>query len=77
MTDIFSHLDFEDPENNDELVDTRLGEWAYQMFDTFPKTGDSFQYHGLKVTVTEMDHNRIMKLKLAKAPSTTEGGARS
>ena len=29
VSDIFEHLNYEDPEHNDELVDTRLGEWAY------------------------------------------------
>ena len=74
VTDLFEHLGYEDPEDNDELVDTRLGEWAYQMFDTFPKTGDSFRYHDLLVTVTEMEHNRILKLKLALCPEKKEGG---
>ncbi len=74
VTDVFEHLDYEDPEDNDELVDTRLGEWAYQMFDSIPSPGDSFRYHGLTVTVTEMEHNRILKLKVVRTPETAEGG---
>ena len=74
VSDIFEHLDYEDPEDNDELVDTRLGEWAYRMFDTIPRVGDSFRYHELVVTVEEMEHNRILKLRVADVPGTVEGG---
>ena len=74
VTDVFEHLNYEDPEDNDELVDTRLGEWAYQLFDSIPSPGDSFRYHELTVTVTEMEHNRILKLKVVRVPETAEGG---
>ena len=74
VSDIFEHLDFEDPEDNDELMDTRLGEWAYQRFDEIPSPGDSFSYHDLTITITEMDHNRILKLKIVHTPSDREGG---
>ncbi len=74
VSDIFEHLNFKDPEDDDELVDTRLGEWAYQHFDSIPSVGDSFRYHELVVTAAEMEHNRILKLKLARVPEETEGG---
>ena len=74
VSDLFEHLDYEDPEDNDELVDTRLGEWAYTMFDEIPDVGDSFRYHDLTITVTEMEHNRILKLKAVKQPTLPEGG---
>ena len=74
VSDLFEHLDYEDPENNDELVDTRLGEWAYTMFEKIPAVGDSFRYHDLTFTVSEMDHNRILKLKAVKNPALPEGG---
>ena len=74
VSDLFEHLDYEDPEDNDELVDTRLGEWAYTMFDEIPDVGESFRYHDLTITVTEMEHNRILKLKAVKNPVHPEGG---
>ena len=74
VSDLFEHLDYEDPEDNDELVDTRLGEWAYTMFDEIPDVGESFRYHDLTITVTEMEHNRILKLKAVKNPLHPEGG---
>ncbi len=73
VSDIFEHLDYDDPEDNDELVDTRLGEWAYQHFDAVPESGESFRYHDLLITVAEMEHKRILKLKIAWLPASAEG----
>ena len=75
VTDIFEHLNYKDPEDNDDLMDTRIGEWAYQMFDAIPGRGDSFQYHDLTVTVTEMDHNRILKVKVVRSLKPKDGEA--
>ena len=74
VSDVFEHLGFEDPEEDAELVNTLMGEWAFERFRAIPSVGDSFEYHGLQVTVTEMDHNRIRKLKAALLPDLQEGG---
>ena len=76
-SDMFEHMDYEDPEHNDELVDTRLGEWAYRMFDTVPVQGDSFRYHDLIITAFEMDGARILTLKITREPAAAEGGQES
>ena len=76
VTDIFEHLGYEDPENNGELVDTRLGEWAYTMFNTVPSPGDSFRYHDLTVTVSEMEHKRIRRLHIVLSPPKDGGDDR-
>ena len=73
-SDMFEHLDFEDPEENEELVNTLMGEWAYEQFTAIPRPGDSFRYHELEITVTEMEHNRIRKLKVVRRPETEKGG---
>ncbi len=72
VAELCDHLGYEDPEENDELVDTLMGEWAYEMFDTVPKVGESFTYHGLRVTVSQMDHKRIMKLEVVRVPDSGE-----
>ncbi len=77
VSDLFEHLNYEDPEHNDELVDTRLGEWAYRMFDTIPSQGDSFRYHDLVITAHEMDGARILTLKIVRDPQPAEGGRKS
>ena len=74
VTDVFEKLGFEDPEADEELVNTLMGEWAYEQFSAIPKVGDSFQYHQVQVTVAAMTHNRILKLKVALLPETEEGG---
>ena len=74
VSDVMEQLDYEDPEEDEELVNTRMGEWAYEQFTAIPKVGDSFRYHALEVTVSAMEHNRIRKLKVALLPEPEEGG---
>ncbi|PWL76132.1 MAG: hypothetical protein DBY22_04010 [Clostridiales bacterium] len=74
VSDVFDQIGYEDPENDEELVNTLMGEWAYEKFDTIPKPGDSFRYHQVLVTVKDMNHNRIMKLTVALLPAEEEGG---
>ena len=74
VSDVFDQLGYEDPENDEELVNTLMGEWAYEKFDTIPKPGDSFRYHQVLVTVKDMNHNRIMKLTVALLPAEEDGG---
>ena len=72
VSDVFEQLGFEDPEEDEELVNTLMGEWAYEQFTAIPQAGDSFVYHSLQVTVSEMEHNR--KLRVRILPEETEGG---
>ena len=70
--DVFEEIGFEDPEEDEELRDKRLGEWVYEHFQSVPRVQEHFDYHGLKVYVARMDHNRILKVML-KAPSHPSG----
>lgn len=74
VSNVFEHMDFEDPEEDEELVNTLMGEWAYEQFTEIPKAGDSFTYHELIITVAEMEHNRILKLNVTRLPGEMEGG---
>lgn len=74
VADVFELFDYEDPEEDEELVNTLMGEWAYEQFSAIPKAGDSFTYHRIRVTVSEMAHNRILKLNVALAADAQEGG---
>ncbi len=62
VDDAFWKIGFEDPENNADLVNTRLGEWVFEHFTTIPHTREHFEYHGLRVYVARMEHNRIRKV---------------
>ncbi len=77
VSDVFEEIGFEDPEDNEELVDTVLGAWAFEQFGAIPSEGDSFSYHNLTVAVEKMDHNRILRLKLTVSPEKAEGGEAS
>jgi len=72
VSDVFELFGYEDPEGDEELVDTTLGEWAYEQFSTIPRPGESFVYHRLKITVASMDHNRILRLDAALMPEEKE-----
>ena len=74
VSDVMAELDYEDPDEDEELVNTRMGEWAYEQFTSIPRVGDSFRYHALEITVSAMEHNRIRKLKVSLLPQEEEGG---
>jgi len=73
VSDVFERLGYEDPEENEELINTLMGEWAYEQFTAIPQPGDSFRYHRVSVTVMGMEHNRILKLRVTLLPEE-EGG---
>lgn len=64
--DVFEELGFEDYDE-DEFRNLALGAWAFEQFGRIPESGDSFEYKTLTVTVTEMDHNRITRLKVGES----------
>ncbi len=66
VTDVFEFLSYEDPEENEELLNKVMGEWAYESFGAIPKEGDSFKYHDIEVKAFKMDHNRILSLCVTK-----------
>jgi len=73
VSDVFERLEYEDPEQNEELINTLMGEWAYEQFTAIPQPGDSFRYHRVSVTVFGMEHNRILKLRVTLLPEEKEG----
>ena len=62
VSDVFELLEFDDPEDDEDFTNKLMGEWAYEQFAAIPKKGAGFEYHGVSVTVTEMQHNRILRL---------------
>lgn len=73
--ELFDRLDFEDPEDDEELRFKLLGEWTYEQFADIPKERDTFQYHNLEVRISRMKQKRVMKLVVRVLPETAEGGA--
>lgn len=73
--ELFDRLDFEDPEDDEELHYKLLGEWTYEQFADIPKERDAFRYHNLEVRISDMKQKRVMKLIVRILPETAEGGA--
>jgi len=73
VQDAFELLEYDDPEENEDFTNKLLGEWAYEHFHLIPKVGDSFCYYAARVCVSEMEHNRLLRLKIFLAPEA-EGG---
>lgn len=68
IEDAFDFMDYEDPEEFD-FEHKLLGEWTYEQFDHLPEPGDSFTYNGLRIEVQEVDHHRVLKLRVRPLPA--------
>ena len=64
VTDVFELFEFDDDDEDEDFTNKLLGEWAYEQFDRIPVVGESFSYKALSVTVSEMRHNRILRLRV-------------
>ena len=73
IEDAFAFMDYEDPDEFD-FEHKLLGEWTYEQFDRLPEEGDSFLYNGLRVTVQEIEHRRILKLRIAPIDADADEG---
>ena len=77
VEEAFELLDFEDPEDNEELVHKSLSEWTLEQFDLMPAERDVFTYHGLQFTISDVFRHRIRKLTVRRLPepeAAPEGG---
>ena len=50
--------------DKEELWHKTLGSWVLENLNYLPRESDSFEYHGVTITVTKIDHKRIIKLLL-------------
>ena len=63
LTDVLDSLDVSyTEEQEEEIGDKQIGEFAYETFAEIPKEGDSFEAYGLKISVEKMSHHRILRL---------------
>ena len=76
VQEAFDLMEFEDPEDNEELVHKSLSEWTLEQFDLMPAQRDKFTYHGLEFTLTDVFQHRIRKLTVRRLPeeAPAEGG---
>ena len=70
--EVFDELDYEDPEDDEDLQYKILSEWTYEQFPDMPQPGREFAYHDVTVRVTAMQDHRILRLLVRRLPA--EGG---
>ena len=66
---VFDFIDFDDPEEDEkDGANLQIGEWVYEQFSTIPQSGDCFDYYNLHVCVEDIQHNRILKVRVQVLP---------
>ena len=72
----FDNLSFDDPEKNEDIEHLSMAEWALERLEHMPRLRESFDYHGLRFTITDLRQHRIRKLTVQPVPAEpAEGGA--
>ena len=61
---IFEFMEYEDPEENEDFINQPASEWMLEELQAIPEKGDGFFYHELHVSAEEMEHNRIVKVRV-------------
>ena len=70
---VFDFIDFDDPEDDEkDGANLQIGEWVYEQFTSIPKMGESFEYHNLRVSVENIQHNRILQVRIQVLPKPEE-----
>ncbi len=59
-------------EDGFECESDTVGGWTLEMFERFPKPGDSFKYKNLTVTVLDMDKQRVDKVLVRRSEPEDE-----
>ena len=73
LSAVFDYIDFDDPESEEkDNANLQIGEWVYEQFSSIPKQGDSFTYYNLNVSVEEIEHHRIFKVRIEILPKADE-----
>lgn len=70
--EVFDELDYEDPEDDEDLQYKLLTEWTYEQFAAIPQPGDTFRYHEIEARITAMQDHRILRLTVRRVGE--EGG---
>lgn len=74
VSELFERMDYEDPEDDEQLIHKPLAEWTLEHFDLMPAQRDTFTYHDLEFTVSDVYRHRIRKLTVRRLPQAAEEG---
>lgn len=63
VADAFDFVSYEvkDDKDDERFTNLLMADFICEHFDEIPKTGDSFNYDNLKITVSKVDNNRILE----------------
>lgn len=78
VADAFDYIEYEERDEKEEerFTNLLLADFICEHFDSIPKVGDSFIYADyLKITVSQVEHNRILQATIAIEPKLDEANA--
>ncbi len=65
VSDTFEFMEREIPEvDDDRFTNLLMSDWFCEQFVNLPARGDSFEYEGLRFSADEIEHNRILKIRV-------------
>lgn len=64
--EVFENIQFQDDHFSSDS--NSIGGWALEMLGHIPNTGESFTYQGLNVTVSQVEEQRVARVKLRLLP---------
>ncbi|MEG2915518.1 MAG: hemolysin family protein [Oscillospiraceae bacterium] len=67
ISDLFEELEMDDKELDTDY--SSVSGWALEVLGHVPRENESFEYEDIIVTVTKMDDNRVIKLKVVRKES--------
>ena len=73
VADVLEKLDIKPDDEGSDYANKLFGEWAYEQFPQIPQVGDSFTALGVRVTISKMEHSRILRATV-RPEQKSEGG---
>ena len=74
VLDVFETVGYEekDSEEEDRFTNLIIAEWVYESLDKIPESGDGFTYGNLRITVENIEKNRILSVIVTVFPEEKE-----
>ena len=70
VTDALDRIGYEERDFDSEY--SSVGGWSFERLGRIPSVGDSFEYNGIQVDISEMDEQRIVSVIMRYVPLTPE-----
>ena len=70
IEDALDRIGYEERDFDSEY--SSVGGWSFERLGRIPETGDSFEYNGIRVEISEMDDQRIVSVIMRYVPPAPE-----